>query len=225
MATFEVIERQGLKMIKATINNETIRAEAGAMHYMRGQIALESKMPSAGGFLKSMVTQESVFRPTYTGTGEVYFGPPIFGEYLTLPLNGDAWILDKGAYVCSDIGIEVGVWRNKAVAGLMSGEGFFQTKVEGQGNVVIQAPGPVEAIDLVNDKLVVDGSFAIARQAHLDFSVQRATKGLLSSLTSGEGIVNVIQGTGRVLIAPVPNLYRNMMDHLIGHMLSMSSGK
>lgn len=223
MASFEVIERQGLKMIKATLNNETVRAESGAMHYMRGQVTLESKAPSAGGFLKSMVTQESIFRPTYTGTGEVFFGPPIFGEYLTLPLNGDAWVLDKGAYVCSDIGVEVGVFRNKAITGLVGGEGIFQTKVEGRGTVIIQAPGPVEAIDLVNDKLVVDGSFAIARQAHLEYSVQRATKGLLGSLTSGEGLVNVIQGTGRVLIAPVPNLYRSLMDNLIGHMLSMRS--
>ena len=73
MATFAVIEKQGLKMIKATINGETIRAEAGALHYMLGDIVLESKMPSAKGFLKSIVTQESVFKPTYTGTGEVFF--------------------------------------------------------------------------------------------------------------------------------------------------------
>jgi len=72
MATFEVIERQGLRMVKATINNETIRAEAGALHYMQGDVTLESKAPSAGGFLKSLVTQESIFRPTYTGTGVIF---------------------------------------------------------------------------------------------------------------------------------------------------------
>src|SRR5690606_18432846 len=67
MATFEVIEKQALKMIRATIENETIRAEAGAMHYMIGNVTIESKAPTAGGFLKSMVTNESVFKPTYTG--------------------------------------------------------------------------------------------------------------------------------------------------------------
>ncbi|MBX3728899.1 MAG: AIM24 family protein [Candidatus Sumerlaeia bacterium] len=220
MATFEVIERQGLKMIRATLNNETIRAESGAMHYMRGRIDIETKAPTAGGLLKSMVTQESIFRPTYTGTGEVYFGPPIFGEYTTLNLAGDAWILDKGAYVCSDIGVEVGAWRNKALAGLMSGEGFFQTKVEGHGAVVIQAPGPLEAVDLVNDRLVVDGNFAVARQAHLDFNVRRATKGMLGTITSGEGLVNVIEGTGRVLIAPVPNIYSSLISNIVGPFLA-----
>jgi uncharacterized protein (AIM24 family) len=131
-----------------------------------------------------------------------------------MPLDGSAWVLDKGAYVCSDIGIEVGVYRNKAVAGLLSGEGFFQTKVEGSGNLVIYSQGPLEAIDLQNDRLVVDGSFAVARQASLNFSVQKATKGLFSSMTSGEGFVNVIEGTGRVLLAPVPNIYVNLVNEM-----------
>lgn len=214
MATFEIIEKQGLKMIKATIDNETIRAEAGALHYMRGLIQLESKTPSAKGFLKSMVTQESIFRPTYTGSGEIFYGPPTFGEYTIMDLNGEAWVLDKGAYVCSDISVDVGIFTNKAISGLMSGEGFFQTKVEGSGRVVIQSPGPLETIDLQNERLAVDGRFAVARQAHLNFSVQKAAKGLLSSLTSGEGFLNIIEGTGKVFLAPVPNLYSNLVHEV-----------
>jgi uncharacterized protein (AIM24 family) len=207
MSTFEIIAQQGLKMIKATINNETIRAESGALHYMQGRIELKTPMPSAGGILKSMVTAETIVRPTYTGTGTIFFGPPIFGEHMILELNNEAWVLDRGAYVCSDNSVEVGAFRNKAMSALMSGEGWFQTKVEGKGKVVLQAQGPVQAIDLRDDKLVVDGSFAVARQAQLDFSVQRATKGLLGSAASGEGLVNVIQGTGRVYIAPIPNAH------------------
>ena len=214
MATFEIVEKQGLKMVKATIDNETIRAEAGALHYMRGLIQLESKTPSAKGFLKSMVTQESIFRPTYTGTGEIFYGPPTFGEYTILDFDDEAWVLDKGAYVCSDIAIDVGVYTNKAIAGLISGEGFFQTKVEGTGRVIIQSPGPLETIELQNERLAVDGKFAVARQAHLNFSVQKAAKGLLSSLTSGEGLLNIIEGTGRVLLSPVPNLYANLLSEM-----------
>ncbi len=213
MATFEIIEQQGLKMIKASINNETIRAEAGALHYMQGRIELKTPMPSAAGFLKSMVTNETIFRPTYTGTGEVFFGPPILGEYMILDVS-EPWVLDRGAYVCSDESIEVGAYRNKAVSALLGGEGWFQTKVDGRGKVVVQAQGPMHAIDLKNDRLVVDGHFAVARQARLDFSVQRAAKGLLGAATSGEGIVNVIEGTGRVYIAPVPNVYVSLSHHI-----------
>jgi len=223
MATFEVIERQGLKMIHVKLVNETIRAEAGAMHYMIGKVELASAMPTASGFLKSVVTSEKIFRPTYKGTGEVFFGPPTLGEYTMFDLNDEAWVLDKGAYVCSDIGVEVGVFRNKALTGLIGGEGFFQTKVSGTGRVAVVSQGKLEAVDLVNDQLVVDGNFAVARQAHMDFTVRRAAKSLIGSFTSGEGLVSVISGTGRVYIAPVPNLYFNVVDEVARRVSGMGS--
>ena len=215
MAQFEIIKKQELKMVKATLNHEQIRAESGALHYMQGKLELESKMPSATGFLKSFVTGENVFKPVYSGTGEIFFGPPSFGEYLILTLNNEEWILDKSAYICSDIGVEVGAYTNKAIAGFFSGEGFFQTSVKGSGQVVIHAPGEVERINLVNDKLAVDGSFAIARTAGLNFSVQKATKSIMGSMTSGEGLLNVFEGTGTVLIAPVSNLYFNLASMIM----------
>ncbi len=219
MATFEIIEQQGLKIVKATVTNETIRAEAGALHYLQGKVELKTAMPSAAGLLKSMVTQESIFRPTYTGSGVVYFGPPSFHEYMMLDLDKAAWVLDRGAYVCSDAGIEVGVFRNKALAGLFGGEGWFQTKLEGTGRAVLKAPGPVQTIDLQNDRLVVDGSFAVARQAHLDYTVQRASKSLIGSAASGEGAVSVIEGTGRVYLAPVPNWQVSLIDAISGRVV------
>jgi uncharacterized protein (AIM24 family) len=80
---------------------------------------------------------QNIFRPTYQGTGEIFFGPPIFGEYEILDLAGDEWILEQGSYVCSDIAVEVGVWRNKALSALFGGEGWFQTSVKGRGKVVM----------------------------------------------------------------------------------------
>lgn len=215
MAQFVIIKKQELKMVKATLNHEQIRAESGALHYMQGRIELESKMPSATGFLKSFVTGENVFKPVYSGTGEIYFGPPTFGEYLILTLSNEEWILDKSAYICSDIGVEVGAYTNKAISGLFSGEGFFQTSVKGSGQVVIHAPGEVERIKLVNDRLAVDGSFAIARTAGLNFSVQKAAKSIMGSMTSGEGLLNVFEGTGTVLIAPVSNIYYNLASMIM----------
>jgi len=225
MPSFEVIEDQGLKMIKATIDGETVRAEAGALHYMQGNIELQTKAPSAKGFLKSMATAETIVRPTYTGTGTIFFGPPIFGEYKTLELDNTAWVLDRGAYVCSEMGVEVGIYRNKALTGLLAGEGMFQTKVEGTGVVVLQAQGPLQAIDLVNDKLVVDGNFAVAREAHLDFAIRKAAKGFIGSLASGEGFVNVIEGTGRVYIAPVPNQNLSLAREVRNMLASIAPSK
>jgi uncharacterized protein (AIM24 family) len=218
MVRFDVVAQEGLKMVRCVIENETVRAESGALHYMRGRIEMTSAAPSVGGFLKSVVTRENIFRPTYTGTGEIFFGPPIFGEYEILNLAGDEWILEQGSYVASDAAIEVSAFRNKAVSALLGGEGWFQTSVKGSGQVVIQAPGKVQRIDLVNDKLSVDGKFALARTAGLKFEVQKAARSLLGSITSGEGLLSIFEGTGTVLLAPVPNVYQNLVSLIEGAM-------
>lgn len=203
MAHFEVIEREGTRLVKVILQNETVRTESGAMYYMRGNITMQSKTPSAGGFLKSLATGENIFRPTYTGSGELYLEPSLSGFHI-LDLKGYEWILDSGAYWASDGSVEVGVERNKMISGLIGGEGLFQTKVKGSGKVVMVAQGSVEVVNLQNDRLVVDGSFAIARTNSLQYRVEKATKSLLGSMTSGELLVNTFEGTGTVLLAPVP---------------------
>jgi uncharacterized protein (TIGR00266 family) len=210
---FSVEEKQMLKMVKVEMQNSMFRCESGAMYYMQGNLQLESKMPSAGGLLKSMVTKETAFKPTLSGTGTVFLEPS-FGEFTILELNNETWILDKGAYYASEMGIEVGLWTNKAISGFFSGEGFFQTQVSGSGKLIIVSNGPLEEINLVNDRLVVDGSFAVARTAGIEFTVNKASKGLFSSFTSGEGIVNTFTGTGKVLIAPAANRYITMTNYL-----------
>jgi uncharacterized protein (AIM24 family) len=203
MAKFEIIERENLRLVKTTLQNETVRTESGAMYYMRGNITMQSKTPSAGGFLKSLATGENIFRPTYTGTGELYLEPSLNGYHI-LELAGSEWILDTGAYWASDGSVEVGIERNKLLSGLIGGEGLFQTKVKGNGKVVMVAQGPVEEVHLRNDRLVVDGNFAIARTSNLSYRVEKATKSIFGSMTSGEFLVNTFEGTGTILLAPVP---------------------
>ena len=58
-------------------------------------------------------------------------------------------------------------------------------------------------IDLVNDTLKIDGHMAVAWSSTLEFTVERSSKTLLGSAYSGEGLVNVYRGTGKVLMSPV----------------------
>ncbi len=69
----------------------------------------------------------------------------------------------------------------------------------------------METVELRGETLTVDGSFAVARTANLDFKVEKATGKLLSSWVSGEGLVNRFSGHGKVLIAPTPNRFLAMM--------------
>jgi uncharacterized protein (AIM24 family) len=205
MAKFEIVEQEGVRLVKATLNHETIRTESGALYYLLGDLTMESQAPSLGGFLKSMASGESVFRPTYTGTGTVFLEPSLGGFHI-LDLAGATWILESGAYWASDSTVTVDAFREKAWTSFKSGEGLvdFQTKVSGTGQVVINAQGPVQSVVLENSKLVVDGNYVVARPLGMSYSVERAAKSLLGSMTSGEGYVRVYQGTGTVLMAPVP---------------------
>ena len=74
------------------------------------------------------------------------------------------------------------------------------------GIAVLESPVPAEEliiVDLEDDELRLDGSMAIAWSDALEFTVERAAATLVGSAASGEGLVNVYRGTGRVLIAPV----------------------
>lgn len=210
---FDIVEKETLKFLKAEFENSAVRYESGGMYYMQGNLDLEANLPTAGGFLKSMVTRESVVKPVIRGSGTVWF-EPTFGNFTIMEMNGDEWILDKGAYYASEMGIEIGSFTNKSISGLFSGEGFFQTKVSGTGKVVIFSNGPLETIELNNGKLVVDGSFAVARQSSVQLTVSKANKGIFGSMISGEGIVSTFTGTGKVLIAPAANKYITLINYL-----------
>lgn len=201
MAEIEIIDREGLRHVKITLQNETVRAESGALYYMRGNIQMESAgTGGVGGFMKSLVTGENIFRPTYKGTGELYLEPS-FGGFHILELQGDEWIMDAGSYWASEGTVEITAKRNKLISGLFGGEGLFQTVARGRGKLVFSTPGPIREIHLENNRLAVDGNFAVARKGNLDYHVEKSAKTLLGSMLSGEGFVNVYEGTGTVLIA------------------------
>ncbi len=220
MPEWKIYKQDMISYVEATLHKEAIRAESGALHYYQGPIEMKTPMPSVGSFIKSRFTGEKAFRPVYQGSGKIMLEPSLH-EFFILDLQDETYVLDRGAYWASDMGVEVTAKMNKISTTLLGGEGLVQTAVKGEGSVIVRAPGPVQAIDLRSDRLVVDGSFAVARSATLDYSVQTSTRSLMGTLFSGEMIVSVIQGTGRVYLAPVPNqplmLQEMMNSSLAGH--------
>jgi uncharacterized protein (AIM24 family) len=221
MAQYSIKSQEGVNYVELLLDNEMVRTESGAMRFIHGQIKMESKSPGIGGMFKAALTGESIFRPTYTGTGRLVLEPSM-NSFYELNLQNEGYVLDRGAYWASDGAITVDAQANKLMAGFAGGEGWVQTRVSGTGKVILMVPGPVQIIDLVNDRMVVDGSFAVARSTSLDFKVERSTKSMIGSMTSGEGIVNVFEGTGRLFLAPVPNKYVMLQDMILSMRMSSS---
>jgi uncharacterized protein (AIM24 family) len=184
-----------------------VRVEAGALCYLTGDVSIHSQFaPSLGALVKSLLAAESVYRPTYTGTGLITLESSL-GGFHVLDLKGESWILERGTYLASEASVEVGYHREHVLTSIWAGEGpvYMQTKVNGRGKVVLSTCGPIEDINLSEcKKVAAEGKYVICRTGDVSFTVQRPTKNLLGRFTSGEKFVRVYEGTGRILLNPTP---------------------
>ena len=184
------------------LNRANVTVQAGAMQWMLGNVNATTGIKSVGDFLgkavRGKVSGESAIKPEYTGDGILVLEPTY--KYLIL-LDAAEW---GGAVVLDD-----GLFLSSAIAG---NEGLFNLSLNGNGVFCIESDCPKEElieIELQNDVLKVDGNYAIAWSKGLDFTVERSGKSLIGSAASGEGLVNVYRGTGRVLMMPtakMPNI-------------------
>jgi len=204
MPKFEIKVRDLMHYVEITLDNESVRTESGVGRYWRGNITMKNPMPSVSSMIKSSMTGNKVFRPVFSGTGTLMLAPR-FHEFVQIELKNNKVVLEKGAYWASDMGVEVDMFANSLSAGLFSGEGFIQTAVNGTGVVIASSPGPIEIVDLKNERLVLDGAYAVARSAGLGYSVQKSTRSIFGTVSSGEGLVQVVEGTGRVYLSAIPN--------------------
>ena len=207
MAEFKVHHLEGTQYVDAHLNNETIRAEAGALCYLNGDITIRSRLvPSIGGLVKSLLADEAVYRPTYTGTGVITLEATL-GGFHVLDLAQEAWILEPGTYWASEESVNVSFRRESFQTSVWAGEGliYLQTKVSGPGKVVVTTRGPIEVIQLEKGKkFVAEGKYVIGRTMDVAFSIRRATKNFFGKFTSGEGLVRVYEGPGKILLNPAP---------------------
>ncbi|MFC1743543.1 AIM24 family protein [Candidatus Riflebacteria bacterium] len=203
------------QQVRVILENAKIRTEAGALHFMRGKIELDSDLGSLGSFFKkgltAMASGEAIVKPVYNGTGEIFLEPS-FGHYLLVKLEESALICDDGVFLACDETVEVTAEVQKSlVAGLFGGEGFVQPKLIGTGICLLKSPIPGDElikVELENDTLQVDGSFALCRIGDIEFSLERSTKSLMGSMTSGEGVLQTFRGTGEVWLNPLESMYR-----------------
>lgn len=219
MPKFDILTKDLLHYVEITLNNESVRTEAGVARYWLGNVEMKNQMPTVAGMLKSAMTGNKIFRPVYAGTGKLMLAPR-FHEFVAIQLNKERFVIERGAYWASDMGVDVDVHMNSMSAGMFSGDGFIQTAVQGTGTVIACSPGPLEVVDLRNNRLVLDGAFCVARSASLSFTVRQSSRSLFSTVSSGQGLVQVVEGTGRVYLSPVPNhsvaLQEVIVDSLIG---------
>lgn len=201
------------RQVIASLNNDGgVILQAGVMQMMLGQLTVAANIKGAGDFMKkligSKVVGESAIKPRYTGSGILVLEPTY--KYILFEdlanWNGNI-VIEDGLFLACDDSVDLRISaRTTLSSAALGNEGLFNTMLTGQGVVVLESPVPrseLIVVDLDNDTVKIDGSMAIAWSNSLEFTVEKTTKTLVGSVASGEGLVNVYRGNGRILIAPV----------------------
>lgn len=187
--------------------------QAGAMQWMGGDIQATTGVKGIGDLfgkaLKGAVTKETAIKPEYVGNGYLVLEPTY--KYILLKdiseWGSSGMTIEDGMFLACDSHIQNKIVARKNVSSaVLGGEGFFNLSLHGTGTVALESNVPEEElieIILEDDELKIDGNLAVCWSSDLDFTVERTTKTLVGSAVSGEGLVNVYRGTGRVLMSPV----------------------
>lgn len=202
------------RQVICDLKESNITLQAGAMQWMVGNVNATTGIKGVGDLfgkaLRGSVTGESAIKPEYTGDGTLVLEPTY--KHILL-VDMDDWngsiVLDDGLFLACDASLKhKAVARSNFSSAVAGNEGLFNLGIMGHGILCLESPCPKEElveIELKNDVLKVDGNMSIAWSGSLDFTVERSGKTLIGSAASGEGLVNVYRGTGRVLMAPVHN--------------------
>ena len=200
------------RQVVCDLSKANITVQAGAMQWMAGNVNATTGIKGVGDLLgkavRGSVTKESAIKPEYTGNGTLVL-EPTYKHILLIDVadwNGSI-VLDDGLFLaCESTLKHKAVMRSKLSSAVAGNEGLFNLGIQGNGVLCLESFCPAEElieISLDNDVLKIDGNMAIAWSGSLNFTVERSGKTLIGSAASGEGLVNVYRGTGKVLLAPV----------------------
>ena len=197
------------------LSRAPVTIQAGAMQWMLGNVSATTGIKGVGDIfgkaLRGKATGESAIKPEYAGDGLLVLEPTY--KHLIL-MSADDWggsvVLDDGLFLACESSLQhKAVMRSNLSSAVAGGEGMFNLSLNGSGVFCLESKCPREElieITLQNDVLKIDGNFAIAWSNSLEFTVERSGKSLIGSAASGEGLVNVYRGTGKVLMMPTGNM-------------------
>ncbi len=200
------------RQVLCDLSKAQVTVQAGAMQWMVGDVNATTGIKGVGDLLgkamRGKVSGESTIKPEYTGSGMMMLEPTYKHLILMDAAEwGGAVVLDDGLFLACDSRLKhKAVMRSSFSSAVAGGEGLFNLSLNGAGVFCIEADCPREElieVTLENDVLKIDGNYAVAWSAGLAFTVERSGKSLLGSAASGEGLVNVYRGTGKVLMMPV----------------------
>ncbi len=183
--------------------SESITAEAGAMISMASMLTMRTEF--SGGCLpalgKKIFGGESLFVNVFTNNTsrplQVVLSQSVVGDIAEIDLQGREIYFQPGAYIAHTPGVQMSIGWAGFTSWLM-GEGLFKLKIGGKGKVFFGAYGGITKKHITG-QFIVDNSHLVAYEPGIKMGL-KLSGGLLSSLTSGEGLVNRLSGHGDIYL-------------------------
>lgn len=201
---YEIRYKPAFAAIFVTLEpGESIIAEAGAMTSMDGRLSMKTEL--SGGLFSALLRKffggESLFVNVFKNKTSqpltVSLTQGVIGDIDCIELTGNEMCFQPGAYIASSLKINLGV-RWAGLASWVAGEGLFKLKVSGHGPVFFGAYGGLSQHTIAGE-FIVDNSHLVAYSPNIKMSLG-LSGGLMSSLTSGEGLVNRLKGNGVIYL-------------------------
>jgi uncharacterized protein (TIGR00266 family) len=203
---YEILHQPSYAVARVVLApNESIRAESGAMVSMSPNVEIEAKMQ--GGFLKSLsrsiLGRESFFQTTLTSIGapgEVLLAPATPGDIAGIQMNGIPYLVTSGCFLAAEQSLDMDTqWGGMRT--FFAAEGLFMLRLMGVGLLLVSSFGGVHRITLEpGQQYVIDNGHLVAFAETTDYRVEKAARGLISTFTSGEGLVTRFVGPGDVYL-------------------------
>lgn len=203
------------RQLRIKLDGGSALLEPGALQYAMGKLQIEVQKNERGNIFSRAIasagTGESGFATRYQGFGEVWTEPTT-KHFIIAAMDGpdDTLILDDKAFYACEGTVQVKTHIHRTVAGVLSGNGLMQPKLEGAGAFVVESPVPVEEVEAIeldgSGELIVDGDLMLMYSASLTVELRPLVRGLRNALRSGEGLVFVFKGRGTVWLTPTSRL-------------------
>ncbi|PZD97587.1 TIGR00266 family protein [Paenibacillus sambharensis] len=204
---YKVVQEGAFAMLQVNLERgELVKAEMGAMVSMSPTVDLKGTME--GGIMRGIgrvLSGEKFFfqeLKAARGPAEVLLAPATLGDVQAIELDGSYKLnVQKDGFLAGTAGIEINTKMQNLVKGLFSGEGFFIIEIGGRGTVFLSSYGAIHAINLgPGEEVIIDNSHLVAWPSYMDYKIEKASAGWLSSFTSGEALVCRFRGEGVVLV-------------------------
>ncbi|OCK90841.1 DUF124-domain-containing protein [Cenococcum geophilum 1.58] len=175
-----------------------IVAKPGVMIAMSAQVTLKGQVKFS---MKKLLVGGEMTHSTYTGPGELLLAPSALGDISHLQLTGrEQWSVGKDAFIAATQGIVKEYKSQNIGKAMFSGEGLFVYKISGQGILWVGSFGAIIRKDLhENERYIIDNGHLVAWNCK--YVLERvASGGIISGLSSGEGLVCKFTGPGTVFL-------------------------